>query len=113
MLHHSHCDLPALLKQSLIVPVRVDVRQLLCDQVMFPHPLSVRDRQRYLLIHARVSGAEAVLVLFHGGRSVASVVGVGARWQQLSAVAQCLHGQPTVAMVTERVRLLVAGAVDV
>ena len=48
-------DLPRLLVDPLVVPVRVEVAELLGEPVVFPHPHSVEHSQTRLLIGARIS----------------------------------------------------------
>ena len=53
-LHLGHHDPPGLLVESLVVPVRVEVAQLLGQSVVFPHPHSVEHSQTRLLVGARI-----------------------------------------------------------
>ena len=51
----SDNNLPGLLVESLVVPVRVEVAELLGQSVVFPHPDSVEHGQTRLLVTATVS----------------------------------------------------------
>ena len=46
---------PGLLVKSLVVPVRVEVGELLGQSVVFPHPDSVEHSQTRLLVGAGIS----------------------------------------------------------
>ena len=50
----SDDNLPGLLVKPLVVPVGVEVGQLLCKSVMFSHPDSVKHRQPWLFINSVV-----------------------------------------------------------
>ena len=50
----SDNNLPGLLVESLVVPVRVEVAELLGQSVVFPHPHSVEHSQTRLFVGARI-----------------------------------------------------------
>ena len=54
-------DLPRLLVDPLVVPVRVEVGELLGQSVVFPHPDSVEHSQTRLLVTATVSCKTLIL----------------------------------------------------
>ena len=54
-LHLSYDDLPGLLVESLVVPVCVEVGELLGQSVVFPHPDSVEHSQTRLFVGARIT----------------------------------------------------------
>ena len=63
VLHQGRHDVPGLLEDRLVVPVRVDLAELRRDPVVLPHEERVDHGQHSLLVHSRVSRQEAVHVL--------------------------------------------------
>ena len=55
MLVLSNDNLPGLLIQSLVIPVRVEVVELLGNSVVFSHPNSVENCQSRLFVHTIVT----------------------------------------------------------
>ena len=63
VLHQGRHDVPGLLEDRLVVPVRVDLAELRRDPVVLPHEESVDHGQHSLLVDSGVSGQETVDVL--------------------------------------------------
>ena len=61
-LHLSNLNPSGLLVKSLVLPVRVEVGQLLGDPVVLPHPDGVVDRQAGLLVGPRVTLARIMVI---------------------------------------------------
>ena len=85
VLDHADDDVARLLEQLLVVPVRVDLRQLGGDQVVLTHPQRVLTGQDELLVDSDLAAVEAQLVGVAAGAAFVRDVGFG-RQQILEAV---------------------------
>ena len=91
VLDHGGDDVAGLLEQSLVVPVGVDLSQLLGNQVVLTDEKSVSDGQNGLFVDARITGQETVNVF---AWTDATLVGfLQLEWQQRLHVELLKDGQ--------------------
>lgn len=112
MLKLGSYDDSRLLKNFLVVPLWIDLQQLVSYAVMLTRPEQVHRREMEILVGPLVARREAVSTASRFHLSVAAVVGIRANREQLSIVRGYLHAQPSARKFTQTSGRVLVRAVD-